>query len=47
MYNGGGGAEVVFSVSGMRGNAKIVIKGLNKPSEALVDAKRQNYPLKG
>ena len=40
MCKDGGGAEVVFSVSGMRYNAKIVIKGLSKPVEALVSAKR-------
>ena len=40
MCNDGGRAKVVFSVSGMKYNAKIAIKGLSKPSEALVGAKR-------
>ena len=40
MCNGGGGVDVVFSVSGLRGHAKIVIDGSNKPVEAFVGAKR-------
>ena len=40
MCNDGGRAKVVFSVSGMRGNAKIVIDGFSKPVEAFVGAKR-------
>ena len=32
--------ERCFSVSGMRGNAKIVIDGFSKPVEAFVGAKR-------
>ena len=36
----GGGAEVVFSMSGIRDNAKIVIDGSSKPVEAFVGAER-------
>ena len=40
MCNDGGRAKVVFSVSGMKYNAKIAIKGLSKPAETLVGGKR-------